>query len=59
VTKREGRERYDRLDMSVSQSITRNEEDLTKKKPTRKTEKEIFVEEGRKKKEKITLNDMD
>jgi len=31
VTKRDGRERYDRLDMPVSQSITRNEEDLRKK----------------------------
>jgi len=51
--KRDGRERYDRLDMSVSQSITRNEEDLRKKSQRERIEKEIFIEEGKKKKERM------
>ncbi len=48
--KRDGRERYDRLDMSVSQSITRNEEDLRKKSQRERIEKEIFIEERKRKK---------
>jgi hypothetical protein len=53
VTKREGRVRYDRLDMFFSQPITRNEEDLKEKKSQREmTEKEIFIEEEEKKRKK-------
>jgi hypothetical protein len=45
VTKREGRERYDRLDMPVSYSTIRKEEDFKRKKKDQreKTAKEIFI----------------
>ncbi len=64
--KRDGRERYDRLDMSVSQSITRNEEDLRKKAKERGLRKKYLQKNekekrknARKKKEKIIVNSMD
>jgi hypothetical protein len=45
VTKREGRERYDRLDMPVSYSTIRKEDDFKRKKrPTRKDgERNIYI----------------